>query len=97
MNQLVKEGEIYKPPGAISWLAEYTKHYPTRRQDAETVFDVNSNIYFYDTTWLLHDHKNYPVTDRTGLYIMPDYSFCDIDSQVDFEVAEFLHGKYYLG
>ena len=32
----------------------------------------------------------------TKIYEMPDYAFCDIDTQVDFEVVEFLHKKYYL-
>ena len=68
----------------------------TRRQDAPEVYDVNSSIYFYNTEWLSHDTKNFPVTGKTYIYKMPDYARCDIDNQVDFEIAEFLHRKYYL-
>ena len=65
------------------------------RQDAPAVYDVNSNIYFYDMQWLLDDTTNSPITDKTEIYVMPDHAFCDIDNQVDFEVSGFLHRKYY--
>jgi CMP-N-acetylneuraminic acid synthetase len=68
----------------------------TRRQDADFVWDINSSIYFFDTDWLLNGKSVSPISDNHHVYTMPDYAFCDIDDQVDFEVAEFLHGKYYL-
>lgn len=68
----------------------------TCRQHAPAVWDVNSNIYFYNVKRLQADKSNSPLTDKTGIYKMPDYAFCDIDNQVDFEVAELLHRKYYL-
>ena len=67
-----------------------------RRQDAPRVYDVNSSIYFYDTEWLLRDTKNSPMTDKTEIYLMPAWAFCDIDNDVDFAVSEFLHRRYYL-
>ena len=87
MNQLIYLAGKYVNPALIPNIF-------TRRQDAPEVYDVNSNIYFYDTEWLLRDTTNYPVTDKTGIYIMADCAFCDIDNQTDFEVAEFLHGRH---
>ena len=46
--------------------------------------------------WLLGDITNSPIAIETKKYLMPLKSFCDIDTQTDFEVAEFLHRKYYI-
>jgi len=80
----------------VNYLHTYAPTQNTRRQDAPPIFDVNSNIYFYNTQWLLQDTKNLPITNETHFHLMPDYAFCDIDNQTDFEVAEFLHGRHYV-
>ena len=67
-----------------------------RRQDAEDVFDINSNIYIYDSEWLSNPENKFVVTDNSEIYTMPDWTYCDIDTWIDFEVAEFLHRKYML-
>ena len=89
MNQVVILNGKFAPPCQLP-------HVVTRRQDAPFVWSVNSNIYFYDTDWLLNSGSLSPISDNHGVYTMPDYAFCDIDNQVYFEVAELLHGKYYL-
>jgi CMP-N,N'-diacetyllegionaminic acid synthase len=68
----------------------------TRRQDTPVVYDINSNIYFYNTGWLKNGKPVSPISDNHYVYTMPDYASVDIDNIVDFEVAEFLHRKYYL-
>jgi len=68
----------------------------TSRQDAEPIFDANAAIYFYDMDWLLNESRNSPITNFTKLYVMEDHAFCDIDSEIDFIVAEFLHREYYV-
>ena len=88
MNQLTTKSGM--------WATPCGNKYPiTRRQAAPEVYDVNSNIYFYNTQWLLSDTTNFPVTDKTCIYLMESYAFCDIDNIVDFEVSGFLHRKYY--
>ena len=67
-----------------------------RRQDAEPIFDANAAIYFYDMDWLLNESGDSPLTNRTEMYVMEDHAFCDIDSEIDFRVAEFLHKEYYV-
>jgi len=67
----------------------------TRRQETDPFFDVNAAIYFYDMDWLLNESGDSPLTNRTEMYVMEDHTFCDIDNEIDFRVAEFLHKEYY--
>ena len=67
----------------------------TRRQDAPPVFDANACIYFYDMDWLLKESKTSPLSSNGKIFVMADHAFCDIDSELDFIVAEFLHKEYY--
>ena len=67
-----------------------------RRQDAPDAFAINSNIYIYNTEWIRDKNNKSVITDESEIYLMPDWSFADIDSKVDFQVAEFLHNKYIL-
>ena len=66
----------------------------TRRQDAPEVYDMNASIYLYDPKWLMNPDNLSPIIDDAGICLMPDWTFCDIDNEVDFEVAQFLHKKY---
>lgn len=68
----------------------------TRRQDAPPFADMNSSIYVYKTDWLKNPKNLHPVCQNSRAYVMPKESFCDIDTLIDFEVAEFLHKKYYM-
>jgi len=75
--------------------AANSRHVITRRQDTDPIFDANAAIYFYDMDWLLNESGDSPLTNRTEMYVMEDHAFCDIDSELDFKVAEFLHREYY--
>ncbi len=66
------------------------------RQDSPLVYDVNSNIYVYDAEWLRDVENKFVITDNSEVYEMPDWTFCDIDSFFDFEVAEFLYEKHIM-
>ena len=66
------------------------------RQDAPETFDMNCNIYIYDANWLRDENNKSVITNDSEIYIMPDWSFCDIDNEIDFQMAEFLHRKYIL-
>ncbi len=66
------------------------------RQKAPPVFELNCCIYAYRRNWILHKKHKSPIVPHAGFWIMPAWTFCDIDSQVDFEVAEFLMRKYML-
>ena len=67
-----------------------------RRQDAPQVYDLNSNIYIYSTDWLKDKNNKSVVTDESEIYLMSDWTYCDIDNKICFQVAEFLHNKYIL-
>ncbi|MEC1178873.1 acylneuraminate cytidylyltransferase family protein [Metasolibacillus meyeri] len=62
-----------------------------RRQDAPKTYDMNASIYiwkreaFYDTPSVF--------TDKTILYVMPEERSHDIDSELDFEIVQFLAEK----
>lgn len=71
-------------------------YYPIiRRQDAFKCWDLNSNLYIYRREWLMNPENIHPVSANSNFYLMGPESFCDIDSQLDFEIAEFLMKKYF--
>jgi len=69
-------------------------NFVSRRQDAPEVYDMNASIYIYDPEWLMNPDNLSPITDDTDIYVMPDWTFCDIDNEIDFTVAEFVFKKY---
>lgn len=60
----------------------------TRRQDAPKCYDMNASIYIWKRDILLS--KDTLFTDNTGIYIMPPERSIDIDSELDFDIVEFL-------
>ncbi len=70
--------------------------YVTSRQEAPIVYELNSSIYTYKRDWLLNTKHKSPLDSEPGIWRMSDCSFCDIDSEVDFKVAEFLMREYML-
>jgi CMP-N-acetylneuraminic acid synthetase len=66
------------------------------RQDAPEVFDLNCNIYIYDTKWLQDGNNKSAITDNSEIYLMPEWTFCDIDCKADKVAAEALHKEYIL-
>jgi len=59
-----------------------------RRQDLPAVFALNGAIYFARTAWLRH-HNTF-VTDATRGYIMAPEKSLDIDTTLDWKIAELL-------
>jgi len=57
-----------------------------RRQDAELLYELNGAIYFIHTDTFLKEHTLYP--EKTVPYIMPPECSLDIDSELDFLIAD---------
>jgi len=80
--------------GDMPMLVFDNGEYITTRQAAEPVWDMNSSIYIYDTKWLADLKNVHPVCFNSKAFVMPKYSFLDIDSIEDFVAAEALHRRY---
>jgi len=75
------------PDGHVR-LAKPLPDGPLRRQDAPRCFDMNASIYVWRTKALLEDPKVF--YDDTLLYEMPESRSHDIDTELDFDIVEFL-------
>ena len=63
-----------------------------RRQDAPPTYDMNASIYVWRRESLFGSTK--PIfLDDTFLYVMPEERSLDIDTELDFEMVEFLMAK----
>ena len=62
-----------------------------RRQDAPKCFDMNASIYIWKHESFYQNNK--VLTDDTILFVMPEERSIDIDSELDFEIVEFLMRK----
>ncbi len=69
----------------------------TRRQDAPQIFDMNASIYIYKRDWLMDERNIIPVCADSDIYLMEDWQFADIDTEVDFKIVGFLMGEYLSG
>jgi CMP-N-acetylneuraminic acid synthetase len=67
----------------VPWLGGQE---PARRQDAETLYDINGAIYLLETK-TLRDERTF-VPDATHAYVMPAERSLDIDSEWDFHLAD---------
>jgi len=65
-------------------------------QQAPKVYEQNANIYIYSRHYFLDKRNKDDIGYNTGIYIMPAWTFCDINTQLDFEIVEFLMDKYLL-
>jgi CMP-N,N'-diacetyllegionaminic acid synthase len=65
----------------------------TRGQDAPKVYSLNASIYAYRTTSLMKTHGLFE--NKLKAFIMEPWAI-DIDTPLDFEIAEFLIQKGYL-
>ena len=54
------------------------------------VFDMNASILILKRQWLLDERNDHPVCLGSGMYLMGDWQFVDIDTELDFKLAEFL-------
>lgn len=69
-------------------LAKKTEKPIVRRQDAPKCFDMNASIYVWKREHLFD--SNSTLRDGTKIYVMPEERSLDIDSELDFQIVEFL-------
>jgi N-acylneuraminate cytidylyltransferase/CMP-N,N'-diacetyllegionaminic acid synthase len=62
-----------------------------RRQDSPECFDMNASIYVWRRDDLFEGSSVFK--DDTRLFVMPEERSIDIDSELDFEIVEFLMKK----
>ena len=62
-----------------------------RRQDAPQVFDMNASIYIWKREALLGYDTLF--TDKTSLFVMPEERSVDIDTEMDWNIVEYIIGK----
>lgn len=62
-----------------------------RRQDAPKTYDMNASIYIWKREAFFQAQSVF--SDNTILYIMPEERSHDIDSELDFEIVQFLAEK----
>jgi CMP-N-acetylneuraminic acid synthetase len=60
----------------------------TRRQDLPPVYAVNGALYFTDVAWLRRTRKF--VTSESVGYVMPAERSVDLDTPIDWRLAELL-------
>ncbi len=75
------------------FLNDEKERYIFRRQDTPVVYSMNASIYFYDRSYLLSSKRKSPFTDKTCIYKMEEIAGIDVDSELDFQITEFLMGK----
>ena len=59
-----------------------------RRQDAPITYDMNASIYIWKRNYLINSDNLF--SKNTSLYIMPEERSIDIDSQLDWDIVEYL-------
>ena len=62
----------------------------TTRQSAPKCYDMNASIYIFKKEALL---KEQDIFENTSMYIMDENTAFDVDSELDFEIVEFLIKK----
>ena len=81
---------IEKVNGRIQ-IVNHQKNVLKRRQDAPEVYEMNSSIYIWNRKALLNNDILF--TDNTSLYIMPEERSVDIDTELDWNLVQYLIGK----
>ena len=76
--------EITKMGGPIEFI---------KSQNAPKVYDLNACIYVYGREFLLSGATS-PINEKTLIHVMPDHTFCDIDTDLDFRIVDFLMKEY---
>ena len=64
---------------------------PARRQDMPEVYALNGAVYVAKVSWL-RETRSF-LTPETVAYVMPRERALDIDTELDFTVAEAVVGK----
>jgi CMP-N,N'-diacetyllegionaminic acid synthase len=100
-NQIIKNNENFElASNTIASCASITGSYVFlpffNRQAAPQLYDLNSNIYIYDAEWLRNPDNKFVITDNPEIYVMPEWTRHDIDSEYDFFDCENNFRKYIL-
>lgn len=72
-------------------LSKSLKKPIVRRQDAPKAYDMNASIYIWKRKAFFEAQSIF--TNNTILYVMPEERSLDIDSELDFEIVQFLAEK----
>ena len=72
-------------------LAKVKKSVFKARQEAPICYDMNASIYIFQRGRLLQSDELFG--DKTSLYVMSEDTAFDIDSELDFELVQFLLEK----
>jgi len=90
MVQINEDGyySLVKP-----FISNNKENYIYRRQDAPIVYSMNASIYFYNRSYLLSSKLKSPFSNKTCIYEMDEISAIDIDTELDFQIVEFLMKK----
>lgn len=75
-------------PSGWTHLSKPLPSGPVRRQDGPKCFDMNASIYVWRREALMA-HKTVFLS-KTALYVMPEETVYDIDTEFDFRLVEFL-------
>ena len=62
-----------------------------RRQDSPDVFDLNTVVWIYSRNAIMEEKARIP--EKTLLYLVPSERAIDIDTELEFEILEFLIKK----
>jgi len=82
--------ELDPDDGSVQ-LVKTPGHTISRRQDAPKCFDMNASIYVWKRSALFSNKSLFG--ESTRLFEMPEERSLDIDSQLDFEIVEFLMNR----
>lgn len=73
--------------GSVSLAKKFATEI-VRRQDAPQCFDMNASIYVWSRDGLFSSDST--LREGTKIYVMPEERSLDIDSELDFQIVEFL-------
>ncbi len=74
-------------------LCKAPKNQIVRRQDSPNCYDMNGSIYVWTRQSMLFGDDNL-FGDGTRLFVMPEVRSIDIDSELEFEIVEYLMKKW---
>ena len=73
-------------------IVKELNNWPTRRQDAPRVYNINASIYIWKRDYLISNGGSLilMLKGKTSLYQIPEERAIDIDSEFDFRIVESL-------
>jgi len=83
--------QIQENYGFYKLISGHTTNFASR-QDAPQVYDLNASITIFSHQFFeLFEYAKTPtVTPQLAMYEMPGWAFCDVDSELDFKILEYL-------